>query len=267
MKVNATDDVVLLIPTVAAYADVLDVTTRALARMWPDCPYRRVIATTGDGVVPAGFDVVRAAVDGGWCANLRDALTRIDARYVLLWIDDLVLVDRVATDAVHAAIAWALAEQVDYLRLNPSPRGWGEPVADRAIRHVPPGALYRTSTVCALWRRESIVRLLDPRETAWQLELAGSARSDALPAFYASERQLLPVANLVLKGRVDPRAARRVLRATGLSIASPRMVLSRAQTWREHLMDLRSRMLKGMPGPWQRAIRDFFIANGAVRRG
>ena len=49
-----------------------------------------------------------------------------------------------------------------------------------------------------------LAQVLRDGETAWDLEIQGSARTDVFGEWYASSRWLLRTRNLVIKGRYDP---------------------------------------------------------------
>ena len=120
------------------------------------------------------------------------------------------------------------------------------------------GSHYRTSTVLTLWRKEVLLALLKPGESAWQFELVGSARSDAYPRFYSTYADCFPVINCVIKGKWRPRAVR-ALAAQGLAVD---LAARAAMTPREDLAlkakELRSRVFKLVPMRYRRRIRYFF---------
>jgi len=133
-----------------------------------------------------------------------------------------------------------------YLRLFAAP---GAETTTQSVGGLPvgplaPGAPYRVSLQLAFWTKDVFHSLLQPGESAWQLELIGSRRSDSLTQpFYSLARdtlELCPVpyfCTAVEKGRWVP-GALRLLKAEGLSVDLSRRGVQRpwhkAQRWVRH---------------------------------
>ena len=247
--------ITLVIPSTDRYADVWMPTLQALERYWRARPFRTVLVANGTAGIVGDVDTINVREDLGWSSTLLAALGHIATEYVLLWIDDLVLLDHVDNGRFAALSTWAIERRIDYLRYNPLPSSGGFFDAKLGIREVPPGALYRASTVCSLWRSKVLRALLDPSETAWEFELKGSYRSDRYALFFASATPVFRFANLVVKGSVDPRAASRIRKA-GLEIpSSSRPVMDDSRVVQLRLRELRTRVLGWLPWQWQRPLR------------
>lgn len=55
---------------------------------------------------------------------------------------------------------------------------YGE-VAQLDLLKSPPGSPYHMSLMCAFWRREHLMEILEPNETPWEVEIAGTGRLSA----------------------------------------------------------------------------------------
>jgi hypothetical protein len=200
-----------------------------------------------------GVDIITTGTDVSWSDNLLYALDRIEEPYVALNIDDLILCESVDHDAVVAVVADFVRTKGNYLRLNPTPpgRGWG------TVGEVPRGDLYRASTIFSLWRKEILQHVLRRGESAWHFEIYGSARTDAFDKWFASRHTLIKHVNLVLKGKVDPRALAILLRC-GIDYDSNRASLSQREVFTRRVMELRSQALLLLPRRLARSIRNVF---------
>ena len=207
-----------------------------------------------------GFPVLNRRKAGTWSSELRDGLLQLNKPYVLLWLDDFPPLARAPIPVLEAVLQAHIQGGGNYLRLNPTPRGHGREVWP-GIREILPGEYYRTSTIMALWRREVLLDLLENRESAWQFELVGSARSDSYGGFFASDNQMVDCVNIVVKGLVDPRAERR-LESCGISLDG---VKRRRMNWWElnilRLKECRSAVLKCLPWTLQGRIRNAFATD------
>jgi hypothetical protein len=246
-------DLAVVVPSCDAYADLWPPFFANLFRRWPDCPFPIYLVANELEHPDPRVRSLKVGDDRGWSHNLKEALGRVTEKRVLLIIEDLF-----PTEQIHTESIVSLAEQIgefDYLRLNPSP-GPRRPLSAR-FGVVPPGDIYRTSTVFSIWRRTVLRDLLSHGETAWQFELGGSARSDRFERWFASRRRLVPYVNLVIKGRVDP-VALEELRELGVAIETSREVLTSAERWTLELKKIRSRVLQLLPWRLQRVIRAQF---------
>ncbi len=213
----------------------------------------------------AGFTQLALKWPGTWSSDVRQAVEQLVTPYVLLWIDDLVPVRVLDLDGILKRVHWLAAAGGHYLRLVPFPSGTG-PEVFPGIREIPRGSLYRTSTVLSVWRRETLLAILNDAESAWQLELDGSRRSDAFPGFYACDRPHLEYVNLVVKGLVDPVAADR-LAAHGVTVPDlGKPIMTSAQVLRRQLVVLRWRALQLVPASLRRGLRMAFNTNPSLKK-
>jgi hypothetical protein len=90
-----------------------------------------------------------------------------------------------------------------------------------------PSAPFRASLQAALWRRDVLVELLAPGESAWEFERNASARSVAIPApFYSTRAAVVHYIGVLLRGKWSPEGIR-LCRREGLPIdRSARRALS-----------------------------------------
>lgn len=209
--------------------------------------------------------VVNRLQPGTWSSELGEALGQLQRDYVLLWLDDFVPIAVPSLEKLENVVRWAIASEAEYLRLNPTPRGQG-PLLAPGVRRIPQGAIYRTSTILSVWRREVLMDLLKKEESAWQFELVGAERSDRFPRFFAHDEELVSCVNLIIKGRVDPRAERTLV-ARGVSLDD---LKARRMTWSEvaafRMKGVRASLLRLIPWRLRRWLRSLFDTDLKTRR-
>jgi hypothetical protein len=250
--------VTVLVPSCDAYSDMWEPLFLNLRKKWPDLPFECFLAVNERGFSFPGVTVVHVGPDQGWSTNLRQALRSIPCEAVLLLIDDLFFKHPVDTSAVQRLCGRFLSEGMDYLRFNPTPGPVG-PCDSDGVGRIPRGDPYRASTVVSLWRKDVLLDVLRDGESAWALEVHGSARTDRFENWFACRRWLLPTRNLVVKGRYDPNAWR-LLRGEGLPIGTERPLLSGFQYLALLWVRLRAALFRCVPRTWQRRIRERFRA-------
>lgn len=223
------------------------------SRYWGDCPYPRYLVSNRLKADFEGFSSILLGEDVSWSDNLTKALKQVKEDYVLLFLEDLMLRGEVDRELLASTVDWALRRGAEQLKLNATERP--DERLSPSIGRVREGAIYRTSTVLTMWRKDVLLALLKPGESAWEFELVGSHRSDAYPHFYSTYRSCFPVINCVIKGRWR-RWAVRALAAQGLAIdLTRRGRMTRAQELRFNLGQLRSFLFKAVPMRYRRRLR------------
>ncbi len=209
----------MLVLSCDRYSDLWAPFMAQFARHWGDCPYKRYLTTNHMDAAFDGFKTLKLGEDRSWSDNLKSALGMIQESYVLLFLEDLMLVKDVDRFLLAAVMRWVGKNEPAQVKLNATERP-GEK-KDELVGRVVEGAMYRTSTVATLWDKEILCALLEPGESAWEFELIGSARSDAFPGFYITYRDCFPVINSVIKGKWR-RSAIRALARQGVEVDSTR---------------------------------------------
>jgi hypothetical protein len=248
--------VCVLIPSCGRYSDIWHPFATLFGRHWPDCPYPVYLSTGQRDGVPGFASPIPVGDDRDWSGSLKTALSQIREDYVLLFLDDLLLHDRVDTDVVRRHIDTLASVNGNFLSLS------GTPPPDRPFisdfGYVSEGAIYRTSTVTSVWRKDVLSVLLANGETAWQFELQGSIRSDAFGHFFSTTRRVLPVVNALVRGTWTP-AGLQLLNKAGISPSSSRPAMNRLGALAHRLKLARHRLLMQAPASKRRAVRAFFL--------
>jgi len=255
------DRFALLVVSCDKYADLWPPFFRLFFHFWPDCPFTIYLLSNNERLSLPGVNSILVGNDVSWSDNLLKAGALLPHDYLLLFIDDLFLIDYVQTEKVEEVCHWLLDAKANYVRLNPSvpPDGPGNDL----VGSVSKGTLYRASTVLSVWKREVLLSLLKPGENAWQFEGRGSLRSDRYDAFYSTRESLFPVLNGVIKGKWDRTALRR-LSALGVSLdLRQRGCMTVIESSLLFLQRLRFRVLHLLPAAQRRKIKHLF--QGATR--
>ena len=102
------------------YADVWQPFFELFRQFWGNCPYPIYLLTNTLQPHFPSVEVVNVGVDRSWSDNLILALQKIQQEYVFLFLEDLMLSGSVDTDKVDEIFRWAVDNDVNYIRLNPS---------------------------------------------------------------------------------------------------------------------------------------------------
>jgi hypothetical protein len=251
--VNIKDNIAILVVSCDRYSDLWEPFFSLFWRFWPDCPFRVYLLANTVPFSHAKVTSLLVGTDHSWSDNLLCGLGRLTEEYVVILIDDLLLIERVDTAAITEVLEDFARRGGDYLRMNPSPQ------PDRPLNHlmgyVSKGTIYRTATVSSVWSRQMLLGLLVSGETAWDFEIYGSLRSDAYDGFYSTHKALLPAVNAVIKGKWE-RGALAAVRSLGVNIyTANRPVMASLEWFWFRFCLLRTRLLLLLPPQIRRRIR------------
>jgi hypothetical protein len=190
----------ILVSSCDAYADLWRPFFSLFWKYWGDCPFKVFLGT--NTLTFSHPQVTSLHSDKGlsWADNFRDYLDAIETTHLLMMLDDFFLKQRVKTDIVIEAISLAHELEAHCVRLFPQPpptvRVFG--VKNFGILEV--GSPYRVSTQAAIWRKDSLLRLLRPGESIWEFEVKGSIRSMVWQnGFYGFYMPVIPYGHHVVE--------------------------------------------------------------------
>lgn len=170
----------ILIASCKAYSDSWGPFFTQFFKYWADCPFPVYLVTEGGESPDPRVNMIMLQKDLGWSDNVREALRIINFPYVLYILDDVPLMSKVDTQRILSLLSLMQKEKAGYLRLYPAPGPQYSYKNYSEVGEIAKGALYRTSTMAALWDVNTFRSLLVPGENAWQFEIIGTERSRVL---------------------------------------------------------------------------------------
>lgn len=197
------NNVTILVNSCDKYEDAWIPFFKLLKIQWPDCPYDIVLSTETKTFNCDCFDVrtVNSSPELSWSSRLKNVLNQIETEYVLFFLEDFFLLEKVQTDCFYAALK--LMEENTNLSLVQFPSIEPNYVpcenADNSdfFQNVSFFKPYRAKVMVSLWRRADFECLIFENENPWICERETSIRSMAcnkkivkqnyelsVPAFY-----------------------------------------------------------------------------------
>jgi len=115
-----------------------------------------------------------------WATRLRRLLATLDKPYVLTFLEDFLIEDKVETARVVRLAQVAVKNRVGCLRLAPNPAP-SEPVDGYPeLGRILPGDPYRITSQVSFWKADTLRSLLSPEYSIWDFEFKGSISSLSL---------------------------------------------------------------------------------------
>lgn len=219
----------ILVVSCDRYSDLWEPFFTTFFKYWPDCPYPIYLGTNEIAFRHPRIKLLQVGRDLNYSDNLQRMLGMVRERHVIVWVEDRLVSGPVQTQQLQRLIQIGISRDAHYLKLIPEhPLGYG--ANDAPIAEVPPGTKYRISITVGLWKKATLLSLLEPGETAWMLEKRGSRRSDKIQTgFFAlapswKATPPIPHVHVIVKGRII-RSALSFLRKEGIAALATRRPL------------------------------------------
>lgn len=196
-------DVAFVVVSCDKYSDLWEPFFHCLRKYWPDCPYPVYLVSNHKDYEEHGVTTLKVGDDRSYSDNLRTAMAQLSQPWVILWLEDVFICERVDTARFTAVIERARSIPVGYLKLSPQLPLSYETTGE--IGPIPKGVRYRSAIGVSLYDMKTLDKLLVPGASAWDLDT--SNMSDTLDEpFYsltsrAARRPLMKWVHGVIKGR------------------------------------------------------------------
>ena len=150
-------------------------------RRWPDCRGPVFLGSNFERYDDPRVETLRVGADVNWAAGVTSMLDRIGGEYVIVMLEDFLLMKNVDNARIERLAGVATAERLGCLRLYsifPPETGM---TRYPELGSFAPGEKWRITAQAAIWRVDTLRRLLVPGFSAWDFELVGSQMSDYMP--------------------------------------------------------------------------------------
>lgn len=179
-------NVTILVNSCDKYEDAWTPFFKLLKIQWPECPYDIVLSTETKTFNCDCFDVrtINSSPELSWSSRLKNVLNQIETEYVLFFLEDFFLLEKVQTECFYAALE--LLENNADLSLVQFPSIEPDYVpCEKAnnnsdiFEKVKLLKQYRAKVMVSLWRRSDFEYLIFENENPWICERETSIRSTA----------------------------------------------------------------------------------------
>ncbi|GAB3520298.1 hypothetical protein GCM10027342_14640 [Photobacterium alginatilyticum] len=250
----STNDLAVLVLSCDNYSDLWPIFFKQYKKYWNQSEFKLYLACNEkssniDGVVDA-----KSGPDIDWSTSLKKSLVKVEENNVLIMIDDAFLKEEVNHQDFLELYNRFLDSNMDYLRLKNSPLP--DIKVDELVGQISPGSLYRTALFPSVWKKDVLIDILKPGESAWEFELKGSDRSDIYSEFYSVHNDVFKIIHGVIKGKWHPKALSD-LRKLDVEVNQEREVLTFREVQLLNVGTFRSKILKLFPNSARKNIRRF----------
>lgn len=210
---SISTDTCILVPSWDGYQDLWRPFFHFFFKYWPDCPFPIFLGANQAIYDDQRIKVLTVKPKMDYSSSLIEFLNQLPYTWVIVWVEDLFLSSKVDSNAIKQLLQWADLRNAGHVRLV----GGGQSLVALAASHypqadmpgvgmIPKGARYRAGLTVGLWKKDVLINLLQPGESAWDFEYNGTTRSNAIadPFFciigHGPNIPLIEVVNSVRKG-------------------------------------------------------------------
>lgn len=179
-SLSINSDVAVLITSCDKYRDLWEPFFMLFWRYWPDCPYPIYLISNYKHFKDKRVNMITVGKDRKWASNMILALEKAPYDYILHIHESFFLAKPVDTLRIQKLIAIMKEFNAACMRFCPCPEPDLPFQNSKEVGLISIGAPYRVSMQVAVWRKDIFRSLLVEGEDAWEMELKGSRRSDAL---------------------------------------------------------------------------------------
>lgn len=198
-------DVTLVVISCDAYKDLWKPFFHCFFKYWPDCPYPIFLASNESKCSDSKVKSILIGPDKDYASNLISILKQVESQWLILWVEDAFITSKINTSRIKKLIGDAQKDNAVYLKLITSTPWAFVKDKKQEIGPIPKGVKYRSGIGLGLWNKETLLKILKPGESAWQIDRSNRSNSFSEP-FYALTPNVrsnppVQVLNSVIKGR------------------------------------------------------------------
>ena len=171
--------VAVLVSSCDKYQDLWEPFFTLFFRYWQDCPYPVYLGTNHLKYDNERVKTIAIGDETDWSSDFRSMLEQIPYPYVIVLIEDYLLTHYVDTVKIDKLITYMEAKGAGCLRLSSS-TGHESCLDNPEVGEISKGADYRLSLQAAVWNKHTLLELLREGESAWELEINGTKRTNDL---------------------------------------------------------------------------------------
>ncbi|MCA9008809.1 MAG: hypothetical protein KDB01_03635 [Planctomycetaceae bacterium] len=212
----------LLISSCDAYSDAWAPFFTLLNRYWPDCPFQTYLISNKQTVNVKGVHCIPTGQDAKWASNMLQALDVLPHAQILYFQEDYFLQKPVNNATIFRMLQFAHDSGAGYIRLTGAPDPDVPHDNPLGLGLLSPDLKFRVSLQASLWQRQTLLDLLVPGESGWDMEIAGTVRARQFKAPFFGVHRRKPIidyyeATGILKGKWVP-GALRLCRREGIEV-------------------------------------------------
>jgi hypothetical protein len=166
----------LLVLSFDKYEDLWDPFFSFFWKHWPDCPFKVYLGTNSKTYDDPRVTSLHSGPEVTWATRVLRLVEQLDSEYVLLFLEDFLIEERVDSAEVLRLARVALDNELGCLRLAPNPPPSRPVYGHEDLGWILPGDPYRMSSQVSIWHVDTLRAVLKPEYSIWDFEYTGSLK-------------------------------------------------------------------------------------------
>ena len=209
MKQVNSPSIAVVVASCDKYSDLWKPYFHQFFTHWNDCPFPVYLIANHLSFDHQKVITLKSGDDLDWSSSLIAAIGQISYDYLLVLIDDAFFFEKVPTNELNKCIEFAVRNSVDFLRLRKDPVPPYSSCSTFLL--IPPSESYRVQLSATIWKKDCLLSIIKPGESAWEFEVNGSIRSARFQKFYSLSTNLFSYIHGVEKGLWINKSAKKLM--------------------------------------------------------
>ena len=166
----STPNVAILVSSCDKYHEAWMPFFSLLNKYWGECHYPKYLLTESYTYSDYGVKTINSA-DQEWSSRLLDALNKIETEYVLFFLEDFFIMEKVKDDMINRYLSYMDSDDnisVIYLKSSTGQNIVSDLYPD--LIKMEKGKKYYLNFQAAIWRRKDFIRVIAPKLSPWEIE-------------------------------------------------------------------------------------------------
>ncbi len=188
------------------YKDLWPAFFKSFFKYWDNCSLDVFLISNFENYNDPKVKPLQIGEDKDYSSNLVQAISKIEQQWIFLWLEDCMFSKRIDNEIVTDILQSAIQRpNLGYIKLSNDYPSAYHCISGLPFGTIPKGVKYRSAIGMSLYRKDVLLKLLEPGKNAWELDK--SDFSDNLTQdFYALSHKLVnkpifPYVNTVIKGK------------------------------------------------------------------
>jgi hypothetical protein len=200
------NEIAFVVVSCDRYKDLWPGFFKTFFKYWQNCPFDVFLISNFEKCGETGVIPILIGEDKDYATNLVQAIHQIEHQWIFLWLEDCmfskpinnVLVDHVLQSAIRLP-------NLGYLKVSNDYPSAYTCVPGLPFGIIPKGVKYRSAIGMSLYRKDVLLKLLEPGKNAWEVDKSDISFNFS-EDFYALSHRLVnnpifPYVNTVIKGK------------------------------------------------------------------
>lgn len=216
-------NVAIVVTSCDAYSDLWNDFFALQKKNWSDCQYDTFLVSNNLEFRDSTIKTIKCGEEYNWTGRLKFALSQIEAKYIILLLEDYYISEKVASEDVNQIIELMERDNVNYYKLEKRGTEVKEVYEDTPhLYRITKDIKYGVSLTTAVWNKEFLEKAIGDNDyTAWEFELSRNSRNDCIwdvdGVCLCDVRNVLNITHMVQRGKYIRSSVNR-LKKLGISI-------------------------------------------------